>query len=199
MLLIALSLFLTDPAPLDMPRAEAFLVREDGVTRLEDRFERMDLWISQTLIGRWTDDQDRFSMLAALDTCPPSVSRSDTLTRTEYESRKVPMRRVRANADFPMAFKDAIAILAPCTVMEKPRSPRQLPRGYKEVYYWQNPTNYSDIVCTFLPERTNVWFLASWKLAAEDDYAAQMAAFEDQFLKADFPSLVSRLKSLAPP
>ena len=190
MLLVVLSLFFTDPAPLDMPRAEAYLVREDGVSRLEDRFNRLDLWMSQALIGRWTDERDRTFLLFALDACPPSVSRSDTLTRTEYESRKVPMKRVRANADFPAAFKDAITILAPCAVVDKPRSPRQLPRGYKEVYYWQNPTNYSDIFCTFLPEKTNTWFLASWHLAEGDDYPTQMAAFEDQFLRKEFGEFI---------
>ena len=197
MLLAILSIFFTDPAPLDMPRAEAYLVREGGVSWLEDRFDRTDLWMSQALIGRWIDDESRIFALSALDACPPSASRSDTLTRTEHESRKSPMKRVRANADFPAAFRNAIAILAPCAVMGKPRSPRQLPRGYKEVYYWQNPTNYSDIVCTFLPEKTNTWFLASWTLAPEDDYPTQMQAFEDQFLGYDFPSLVSRLRSSA--
>ena len=202
MFLIALSLFFTDPAPLDMPRAEAFLVREGGVSRLEDRFNRMDLWVSQTLIGRWIDEKDRMFLLSALGSCPPSVSRSDTLTRAEYESRKVPMKRIRANADFPAAFRDAIAILAPCAVVGKPRSPLQLPRGYKEVYYWQNPTNYSDVVCTFLPERTNVWFLASWKLAEDDDYPTQMGAFEDQFLHNEckpFLETLSNLQTSKPP
>ena len=194
MLFVVLSLFFTDPAPLDMPRAEAFLVREGGVSRLEDRFDRMDLWVSQTLIGRWTDEKDRMFLLSALDFCPSSVSRSDTLTRAEYESRKIPMKRVRANADFPAAFRDAIAILAPCAVVDKPRSPRQLPRGYKEVYYWQNPTNYSDIVCTFLPERTNVWFLASWKLVEDDDYPTQMGAFEDDFLRNEFKPFLANLQ-----
>lgn len=191
-----ISLFFTAPAPLDMPRAEAYLVREDGVRRLEDRFDRMDLWTSQTLIGRWTDEGDRLFLLSALDTCPPVIGRNGTQTRVEYESRHVPMKRVRANADFPAAFREAVEALSPAPVVVKPRSPRLLPRGYKEVYYWQNPTNYSDIVCTFLPERTNVWFLASWKLAEGDDYPTQMALFEDRFLKTDFPSLVSSLKSL---
>ena len=194
MLLIALSLFFTDPAPLDMPRAEAYLVHEDGVSRLEDRFDRMDLWVSQALIGRWVDERERMFLLASLDARPPVIGRSASETRAENESHRVPMRRVRANAGFPAAFKDAIAILAPCAVMDKPRSPRQLPRGYKEVCYWQDPTNYSDVVCTFLPEKTNTWFLASWKLAEDDDYPTQMGAFENQFLKTDFPSLVSRLK-----
>ena len=188
MFLIALSLFFTDPMPLDMPRAEAYLVREDGVSRLEDRFVRMDLWMSQALIGRWIDEKDRMFLLSSLDTCPPKIGRSASETRTEYEPRRVPMKRVRANADFPAVFRDAVALLSPCPVVEKPRPPRQLTRGYKEIYYWQHPTNYSDIVCTFLPERTNVWFLASWHLADDDDYPTQMAAFEDQFLRREFPA-----------
>ena len=195
MLLLALSLFFTDPMPLDMPRAEAYLVREDGVSRLEDRFDRMDLWMTQAVIGRWSDEKDRSFLLSALDTCPPTIDRATVLTRAEYESRKIRMKRVRANADFPAAFRDAVTLLSPCPVLSKPRTPRQMPRGYKEVYYWQDPTNYSDIVCTFLPEKTNTWFLASWKLAEGDDYPTQMAAFEDQFLRKDFSSLVSGLKS----
>ena len=194
MFLIALSLFFTDPAPLDMPRAEAYLVREDGVSRLEDRFDRMDLWMSQTLIGRWIDEKDRMFLLSSLDTCPPSVSRSDVLTRAEHESRKTPMKRVRANADFPAAFRDAVSLLSPCPVVEKPRAPRQLTRGYKEIYYWQHPTNYSDIVCAFLPEKTNTWFLATWKLAEEDDYPTQMAAFEDGFLRNEFKPFLANLQ-----
>ena len=130
MLLTLISLFFTNPAPLDMPRAEAYLVREDGASRLEDRFDRLDLWMSQTLIGRWVDDQDRLFILSALETCPPSADRSGTQTRAGYESRKTPMRRVRANAGFPAAFRDAVAVLAPCAVAGRPRSPRQLPRGY---------------------------------------------------------------------
>ena len=194
MFLALISLFLTNPAPLDMPRAEAYLVRENGVSRLEDRFDRMDLWVSQALIGRWIDEQDRTFLLSALETCPPAVSRTTTLTRAAYESRKTPMARVRANADFPAAFRDAISILAPCAVMEKPRSPRQMPRGYKEVYYWQSPTNYANIVCTFLPERTNTWFLASWSLAERDDYPTQMQAFEDEFLRKECKPFLADLQ-----
>ena len=192
MLLFAFSLFFTDPMPLDMPRAEAYLVREDGVSRLEDRFDRMDLWVSQAVIGRWSDESGRFFILSALDTCPPTIGRATVLTRAEYESRKVRMKRVRANADFPAEFCDAVTLLSPCPVLSKPRSPRQMPRGYKEVYYWQNPTNFSNVVCAFLPEKANTWFLASWTLAEDDDYATQIAAFEDQFLRKEFGDFLSR-------
>ena len=43
MLILAASLFFVNPAPLDMPRAEAFLVTEDGKRRLEDRYDKLDL------------------------------------------------------------------------------------------------------------------------------------------------------------
>lgn len=189
------SLFFTTPAPLDMPRAEAYLVHEDGVRRLEDRYDRFDLWVTQTVTGRWFDDEGRAFVLAELASCPPSVGRSGTVTRVEAAEGCVRMPRVRANADFPRPFLEAISLLAPCAVVGKPRAPRQMPRGYKEVYYWQNPTNYANVVCTFLPEKTNLWHFAAWTLAEDDDYPTQMAVFEDQFLEADFPSLVSSLKS----
>ena len=199
MLFFAFSLFFTDPMPLDMPRAEAYLVREDGVSRLEDRFDRMDLWMTQAVIGRWSDEKDRLFLLSALDACPPTIDRATVLTRAEYESRKIRMKRVRANADFPAAFRDAVTLLSQCPVLSKPRAPRQMPRGYKEVYYWQDPTNYSDIVCSFLPEKTNTWFLATWKLAEDDDYPTQMAAFEDRFLRNEFkPFFDSHPSSLIP-
>ena len=49
---VSASLFFTTPAPLDMPRAEAYLVKEGGLRRLEDRFNRLDLWTSRTVTGR---------------------------------------------------------------------------------------------------------------------------------------------------
>jgi len=192
MLFVVLSLFLTEPAPLEMPRAEAYLVREDGARRLEDRYDRTELWLSQTVTGRWIDEAGRSFVLAELAFCPPAVTRA-TVTRAGYAAARTPMKRVRANADFPQPFREAVALLSSCAVVEKPRSPRQLPHGFKEVYYWQHPTNYTDIVCTFLPLGTNLWYYASWTLAQEDDYAERMQAFEDQFLRREFRPLVASL------
>ena len=186
MILLALSLFFTDPLPLDMPRAEAFLVHGESETRLEDRYNRQDLWLSRALIGRWMDDADRVFMLFSLAICPPAVDWNSSVTRVEYDADRVPMPRVRTNAGFPRAFREAVAILSTCPVVEKPLPPRQLPRGYKYVYYWQHPTNRTDIVCTFRPEGTNVWYLANWKLAPADDFPTQMTAFEDRFLREEF-------------
>ena len=199
MILLALSLFFTEPVPLDMPRAEAYLVCEGGETRLEDRYNRQDLWLSQALIGRWMDDADRTFMLFSLAFTPPAVDWDLSVTRADYVASRAPMKRVRANADFPRGFRDAVEILSACPVAAEPRPPRQLPRGYKYVYYWQHPTNRSDIVCTFRPEGTNAWFLASWHLAPADDYSERMTVFEDRFLREEFKPFVASLAAACPP
>lgn len=200
MLLLALSLFLTDPAPVDMPRAEAFLVRENGALRLEDRYDRLDLWVTQAVLGRWADDAGRVFMLSRLDARPPLAGQAETLTRVDYAAERRPMPRVRANRGFPTAFREAVSTLAPCPVADRPRSSRQLPHGFKDVCYWQDPTNGLDIVCTFRPERTNLWYLAAWRLADGDDAVAQTRAFEDGFLRREFWPLVASVdtRSAAP-
>lgn len=198
MILLTISLLMTNPAPLDMPRADAFLVEEDGVRRLEDRYNRMDLWVSQATIGRWVDEE-RVFVLAKLDREPPALAADGVLTREGFANECVPMRRIRANGKPPAAFRRAIEILAECPLVEeKPRSARQLPRGYRDVDYWQNPTNYADIVCAFRPEKSEAWYLTVWHLADTDDYAERMQVFEDQFLRREFPALQSSLPSQSP-
>ena len=41
--------------PMEMPKAEAYLVSDDGKSRLEDRFDTFDLWTALTVRGRWRD------------------------------------------------------------------------------------------------------------------------------------------------
>ena len=199
MFLLFASLFFTSPAPLDMPRAEAYLVQEDGKLRLEDRYDKQDLWTSQTVIGRWIDDEDRVFTLAALAVVPPAVDEHGTLTRVDYAASRVPMPRLRANRKRPLAFCQAISLLAPCALAEgEPRRSRQLPHGYRDVEYWQHPTNYAAIVCAFRPEKSETWYLAYWKLADADDYSERMQAFEDLFLRREFKPFVSSLVPQTP-
>ena len=191
MLLLAISLFFTEPAPLDMPRATAFLVEEDGVRRLEDRFDQMDLWLTQTIIGRWVDEDDRVFTLASLVCEPPSADAEGTATRAEHAARRVPLKRVRANGGFPTAFRRSVALLSDCALCtDKPRSSRQLPHGYRDVTYWQHPTNYASVVCAFRREKSERWYLAVWHLAENDDYAERMQVFEDQFLRKEFEEFI---------
>lgn len=180
-LVLAASLFFAEPAPLEMPRAEAYFVREGGRRMLEDRYCRADLWESQAVDGRWVDDECRVFLLANLGFVPPSeLSAETTVTRQGFRSA-----RVRANRKEPKSLREAIARLSGVAVAEKGEPIRQLPRGYRDVDYWQG-TNRSAIVCAFLPERSDTWRLAVWLLAEDDDFDACREAFEDEFLADEY-------------
>ena len=138
MLLLAASLFFTNPAPLDMPRAEAYLVREDGLRRLEDRYNRLDLWVSRTVTGRWVDDEGRVFTLAVLAVAPPSVGVDGTVTRVGYEAESVKFDRrkvVAKSGPQAVAFRGAIGLLSPFEPAERGVPPRQMCRGYKDIDY----------------------------------------------------------------
>ena len=180
MSLLALSLFLTNPAPLEMPRAESYLVRADGRSRLEDRYDRLDLWTSRAVDGRWIDDDGRVFTLATLAERPPALASAEAETRTRDADSRVPVdRRAREQV------REAAECLSPVPLAERPRPPRQLPRGFADVDYWQG-TNASALVCAFLPEKADAWRLATWTLADGDDAAEAVKAFEDEFLRKEF-------------
>ena len=183
-LLAAASIFFSSPAPLDMPRAQAFLVKEDGVRRLEDRYNRLDLWVSQTVEGRWTDDDGRVFTLSRLSSLPPAVDTDAVETRTDHEKWRtaIPKKDLRK-------VRRAIARLSPVPVAEKGEPPRQMPRGYADVDYWQG-TNTGVVVCTFLREKSDTWHLAVWELAEGDDDAERVGVFEDVFLAKEFPAFL---------
>ena len=154
---------------------------------LEDRYDKTDLWVSQSVLGRWLDDEGRVFMLSRLDVEPPSADEHAHVTRSGYVGERVPMKRIRVNREPPAAFRQAISILAGCPLTEdRPRPSRQIPHGYDDVDYWQHPTNYSDIVCAFRLRNSERWYLATWKLVEGDDYAERMQAFDEKFLRADF-------------
>ena len=194
MLILAASLFFTNPAPLDMPRAEAYMVREDGRRRLEDRFNRLDLWTSRTVTGRWTDDDGRVFTLAALTVAPPAVDDDATVTRVDYDVGTVAFDKKKAVAKSgpqATAFRSAIEMLSPVEPAKRGAPPRQMCRGYDDIDYWQG-TNESAIVCAFLPEKSDVWRLAVWELMPEDDFAECLKAFERGFLEKEYAEFVER-------
>ena len=183
MLLLAASLFFVNPEPLDMPRAEAYLVTdEDGRSRLEDRYDRTDLWTSRAVLGCWSDDDGRVFTLAKLDVAPPAIGAHVTETRVAYTESCVPMKLNRRD---PSRRRSAVALLSPFEPAPEACPPRQQPRGMKSVEYWQG-TNRSAIVCTFLPEKSSVWYLAVWELAESDDFAERMELFEWKFLEGEW-------------
>jgi len=175
-LLIA-SLFFTSPVPQDMPRAEAFLVKEGEVRRLEDRYDTFDLWLYRSTIGTWYADGRVFS-LARLDTLPPSMRNAPTETRTAYVAgcRKADVK----NKTHLRRMVEAFTMVADEQPLEF-TVPHQLPRGYDDVLYCQG-TNRAAIVCAFRPEKSPCWYLATWLLAPDDNFEERRDAFERDFL-----------------
>ena len=143
--------------------------------RLEDRYDVLDLWTSQTVLGRWEDDEGRVFSLSRLDVVPPLVSDSEK-TRAAYEASKVePDKRETKIRDL------SISMLSPCEAADAPRRPHVGVRGMDEVLYFQG-TNTSNIVCSFLPEGSDAWYLATWELVEGDDHAFSEERFEEDFL-----------------
>jgi hypothetical protein len=179
MLAVALSLFLSNPAPLDMPRAEAYLVRENGAGRIEERYRKLDLWTASAVEGRWIDGEGRVFWLAKLADRPPPAGFDEYLSRSDFEAA-----RCRLERKDKVRRREAIELLSPIGIAAEPVSPRQLPRGCDALEYWQG-TNSEAIVAAFRAEKAEVWHLAIWQLAAGDDAGEMAAAFEEGFLLAD--------------
>ena len=193
MLLLAASLFFTNPSPMEMPRAQAYLVKEKGVYRLEDRFDKTDLWISRTVDGSWRDDDGREFLLATLANVVPPIAKDAPVTRADYVAGLSPIGKKDSAALFY-----AVDMLSPIAPAEEFSRPHQTPRGYKEVRYYQG-TNESAIVCAYLPEKSERWSFAAWTLADGDDFAERLKTFEDEFLAKEFPALNKRRSSGAAP
>ena len=84
MVLLA-SLFFVRAMPLDMPRAEAYLVTEpSGRMRLEDRYDELDLWTSRAVLGRWIDDSGRLFTVARLHEVAPEKTSSLTSSQAFF-------------------------------------------------------------------------------------------------------------------
>ena len=169
-------LWFLQPVPLDMPRAEAFLVTEpSGVRRLEDRFDTLDLWTARAVLGRWEDAEGRALTVARLDVLPPKAA-GTVKTRVEYEADRIVLdRRETGLRD------EAISKLSPFPLPEEPAKPRQGVRGIKDILYFQG-TNTTSLVCSFLPEESDTWYLAVWDLVAGDEIESATEAFEREFL-----------------
>lgn len=184
MFLLAASLFFSHPAPLDMPRAEAYLITgEDKTIRLEDRFRPDDLWLSRQTLGQWRDDDGRYFVVSRLDIVPPKTTA--TVTREEYSKSEA---AIDPKKEFDLV-RESIELLSPIEIAEDPCSPAQKIRGLEEVIFFEG-TNTSAVVCAFRKDksepreidvdkttapaekkklRQQPWYLITWELASGDD------------------------------
>jgi len=193
MLFLALALFLSEPVPLEMPRAEAYLVRDEGSLRLEDRYNVLDLWMSKAVDGRWTDDDGRVFLTATLsERLPDAVAGEEapTMTRGDYS------RQVRdLDVDDERSLRDAIAMISPIPLVEKGEVSNRKPKGVGDLVYWQG-TNTSAIICTYREKPHDriepPWHLVCWTLAAGDDFAERLERFEEDFLRNPATAQVQR-------
>ena len=176
---LAASLFLTNPFPLDMPRASSFLIQEHGLSRLEDRFSKVDLWVSKSVDGRWMDEAGRVFMLAHLATRPPRADDDTTLTRVDFLSSEDKIDRRDEKA-----AREAIQALSPIEIADEPEKPRHRLRGFREIEYWQG-TNESAVVCAYRLEKEEISRLAVWVLAEGDKIDEAVRRFEEKFLETD--------------
>lgn len=174
-MLVLASLFFMRAMPLDMPRAEAYLVTEpSGRMHLEDRFDELDLWTSRAVLGRWLDDDGRLFTVSKIREVAPE--KTSSLTRSKYAAGVVvPGKKETVVRD------DAIAKLSPLAMPEEPSKPRMPIRGMKEVLYYHG-TNTSAVVAAFLPEENPFWYLAVWEILPEDDFGVALESFEKKFL-----------------
>lgn len=170
-------------APLEMPRAEAYLVTDtNGVMRLEDRYSELDLWTARALLGRWEDESGRRLLLFRLDAVVPkfdgaAVTRRDFYANLAHLDRRED-ERVRLQA---------IDALSPVPPMAGAQTRRARRRHLRDIAY-HHGTNETAVVCSFLPEGSDHWYLASLELAADDDPRETFAFFDGEFLDSIVPS-----------
>ena len=170
------SLFFTTPDPLDMPKAEGWIVRNGDRVRIEDRYDIDDLWRSRTVTGRWLEeDLSRALTLADLEFLPPAVG--GRMTRADYETTLV--RPDRRDPEQLLRQLRAVSPVEP--VADFARS-RRIPHGLKEVRYYEG-TNTQAIVCAFRREKSDRWSAVVWELAEGDDREEMRRIFEAGFFE----------------
>lgn len=176
------SLLAAEPIPLDMPRAQPYLVREGERRYLEDRYNVLDLWVSRTVDGRWMDDDGRVFTYSTLAIQPPSViSESSQLTRSSYTRSSGAMK-----ADDLPSRRRAISLISPVEIADESEKMRITPNDFKKVEFWHG-TNRTAIVCAFLSKKDLLWRLATWHLAEGDDFDEMLEIFSDELFEKKKP------------
>ena len=168
-------------APVDMPKAEAYLVTEDGKMRLEDRFDTFDLWKALTLRGRWRDAAGNEFRIARLSAEIPDDQPGVTRTRGEFRKRLRPLGVQDA------AHRDeAVYALAPAEVGAPVQPRRSGRRNFIELLRYPS-TNENVLVYAFRPrspERKEAtdWYAVSLVAAPGEDPQELEETFEEYFL-----------------
>ncbi|MGN0845920.1 MAG: hypothetical protein ACI4RA_00880 [Kiritimatiellia bacterium] len=184
-------------APLDLPRAEAYLVTRDGASFLEDRYDSFDLWTVRTLRGRWRDAAGNQLFLARLDSRPLGDAPGTTRTRRSFRSA---LESRRFNPKDAAQRDEAAELVSPVELGSAARPRRAQRRNFAELVAYSTP-NERAVVFAFRPvdpERKGSagdWYLAALLAAPGEDMAEVRARFDEDFLDRVFvPTVAVRRK-----
>ena len=186
--------------PLDLPRAESYLVTRDGASFLEDRFETFDLWTAAALRGRWRDAAGNRLYLARLDARPPDDAPGTTATRRAFRAQAARRPFDPKN----LSHRDEAALAVSPVELGRAVRPRRARRRALAGLTAYAVTNDHALAFAFRPvdaaeKRLGAWHLAVLVAAPGEDMAEVRARFDADFLdRVAIPSAAAR-RALAPP
>ncbi len=171
-------------APLELPKAESFMVTTSkGDRRLEDRFDTFDLWIAQTVRGRWRDLSGNVFYLARLAQRPPNDAPGTVRTRADFLARQAYTPFDPDNAD----HRDEAVFAASPVDLGRPVRPRRSQRRNMSRLFSYPSTNDHLFAAAFRPrspergENTD-WYLAILVAAPDEPADEAFRRFDEDFL-----------------
>lgn len=146
--------------PVEMPKAEAYIVGDGKGNTLEDRYDVFDLWYADAMRGRWRDADSNCMAIARIRLKVPGDAGSSVRTRRDFAARY-------ADAVSPKdleALDDAVYLLSPVEVAERVE-PRRSQRQNLAALWRYSTTNSAAHVYAFRPRGkqriVTDWYLVS--------------------------------------
>ncbi len=181
--------------PLEMPKAQSFIVTAaDGSRRLEDRFDTFDLWVAQTVKGRWRDASGNMFYIARLATRPPQDPAGTVRTRTDYFAQ---LAKTPFSPDDPYHRDEAAFAVSPAD-LGRPIRPRRAQRRNMLSVFAYPSTNDHVFAAAFRPrsperKETTDWYLAVLVAAPGEALDEAFRRFDEDFLdNVSIPALRAR-------
>ena len=185
-------------APIDLPKAEAYLMSGSGGMRLEDRFDTFELWTSEAVRGRWRDRDGNVLIIARLASLPIDDAPGSVRTRKSYRDAQSTAKFDPKNAHHRDEAAEAVSPVDLGRAAAPRRSQRKNLTGLV-CYPCENDHILAYAFRPRNPERLEKpdWFLVILSAARSESMAAVRARFDDEFLdRISVPSALAR-RSLA--
>ena len=171
-------------SPLELPKAESFMVTEpSGDRRLEDRFDTFDLWMAQTMRGRWRDESGNTLYLARITERPPSDPQGTVRTRGDFLARQ---KATPFDPEDDAQRNEAVFSAAPVDLLKPVRPRRSQKRNMKIIRAYPSSNDHV-LAYAFRPrspERGEKpdWYLALLAVASGESINEAACRFEEDFI-----------------